>query len=215
MKLKSFGCSFTFGNELPDSDWNHPSQMTWPALLAKDLGLEYECYARPGSGNLQIMSTVFDQSYLKEPAVFVINWTWIDRFDYMDPLDETFRTLCPGDDRPEHKLYYKYFFNQYHAVLNNAAYIVSALHRLQAQGNRFIMTAQDRNLIEPIDPDWHDPRSVTAMQNFLKPNLTWFEDLSFLDWSKQNKFAISELLHPGHEAHQAAFELIKSYNLLG
>jgi hypothetical protein len=56
MKLKSFGCSFTYGSDLHDCDipqWG-ASRQTWPALLAKNHNLEYECHAHPGIGNLQI-----------------------------------------------------------------------------------------------------------------------------------------------------------------
>jgi hypothetical protein len=44
--------------------------------------------------------------------------------------------------------------------------------------------------------------------------MTTFEDQTFLEWSKQKGFEISKSLHPLENAHQAAFELIKSYNLV-
>jgi hypothetical protein len=85
MKIKSFGCSFIFGTDLADETRGEPyaqsSQLTWPALLAQDLGLEYECHARPGSGNLRILEKILSIS-IQTPATFVIGWTWIDRFDY-------------------------------------------------------------------------------------------------------------------------------------
>ena len=63
MKLKSFGCSFIFGSELAydgrDSPYATPSQLTWPAHLAQHLNYNYQCYARPGAGNLQILEQIF------------------------------------------------------------------------------------------------------------------------------------------------------------
>ena len=65
MKLKSFGCSFIWGSDLPDDGRNLPrataSRLTWPALLAQDLEYEYECHARPGAGNLQITERLLNQ----------------------------------------------------------------------------------------------------------------------------------------------------------
>ena len=62
MNLKSFGCSFIYGNELSDEVgtevYLNPSQLTWPALLSKQYDYGYQCYARPGSGNLQIAEKV-------------------------------------------------------------------------------------------------------------------------------------------------------------
>jgi len=59
MIIKSFGCSFIFGNELTDDGrdtlYATSSKFTWPALLAKHYDFEYCTYARPGSGNLQIL----------------------------------------------------------------------------------------------------------------------------------------------------------------
>ena len=91
MKLKSFGCSFTYGSDLYDCT-NIPfegcSQSTWPALLAKSIDAEYGCYAHPGIGNLQIYQTILDQVSLTDSDFFIVNWTWLDRFDFIDPLQE-------------------------------------------------------------------------------------------------------------------------------
>jgi hypothetical protein len=40
--------------------------------------------------------------------------------------------------------------------------------------------------------------------------MTKFENKTFLDFSKEKGFPISETLHPLEPAHQAAFESIKS-----
>jgi hypothetical protein len=204
MKLKSFGCSFTYGSDLSDCSNFDCSLITWPALLAKNKQFEYECYAEPGIGNLQIMNSVLEQAQLNDPAVFVINWTWLDRFDYFHPVDETFLTLRPDGDQVEHQLYYRHFYNQYHTMLTNSAYVVAVISLLQSRGIDFFMTAQDTVLIEPVNPNWHDPRAIRLLQKTLKPYLNWFDGLSFLDWSRQQGYEISEALHPLDTAHQAA-----------
>lgn len=216
MKLKSFGCSFTYGSDLCDCDipdWG-ASQHTWPALLSKSLDLEYECHASPGIGNLQIMNSVLEQCSLQDSAVYVVNWTWLDRFDFLDPINEHWHTLRPDGNTPEHQLYYRYFYNQYHTMLTNASYIKTTIDILKSRNVKFIMTLMDTTLFDMVDPSWQDPRSITLLQKKIRPYITNFENKTFLDFSKENGFLISETLHPLEDAHQAAFELIKSYNLV-
>jgi hypothetical protein len=167
MKLKSFGCSFTYGSNLSDCDIPvfGPSQHTWPALLAQSLRIEYECYAYPGIGNLQIYQNVLDQVRLKDSNFFIINWTWLDRFDFIDPVQEHWHTLRPDGNTSEHQLYYKHFYNQYHTMLTNASYISSTISILTQYNIKFIMTIMDETLFDDIDPNcivvFDDVDSVT------------------------------------------------------
>ena len=204
MKLKSFGCSFTYGTDLADWTDQQHSCLTWPALIAKTLDLSYECHAWPGIGNLQIMHKALEQVSDPEPSVFVINWTWLDRFDYMHPINESFLTLRPDGDLDEHQLYYKYFYNQYHTVLTNAAWIVSVIAMLQARNIKFVMTCMDPILMEIINPNWQDPRSVTLLQDQIGPHLSWFDNKTFLQWSRNHGYPESERWHPLEQAHRAA-----------
>ena len=120
MQVKSFGCSFIFGSDLADNvaARNQPradySRFTWPALLAKHLNTGYECYARPGSGNFQIMERILSQSVMdSDTNLFVIGWTWIDRFDYIDSQATRYnrhgfwKTLMPVDQGPVAETYYR------------------------------------------------------------------------------------------------------------
>ena len=119
MRLKSFGCSFIFGSELADDGSNGPhdtpSQLTWPAHLARHLSRDYVCYARPGSGNLQILENILNQAATSDAAdLFVIGWTWIDRFDYYpanpaSPSRSPWRTIMPVDTDDLAKVYYNLY----------------------------------------------------------------------------------------------------------
>lgn len=212
MKLKSFGCSFTYGSDLADCDIPDmgASQHTWPALLADDLDLHYECYAWPGIGNLQIMDSVLTQCSLRDPSIFVINWTWTDRFDFLDPLTEQWDTLRPDGNTNRHQLYYREFYNQYHTMLTNSSYIKTTIDILQSKNIHFIMTMMDTILFDEVDPGWQDPRSISFLQKQIKPHIVYFENDTFLNWTKKKGFPISETLHPLESAHQAGFELIRS-----
>ena len=93
MKLKSFGCSFIFGSDLADavaipSQFTVASQFTWPAIVAKKLNYDYECFARPAAGNLQIAEQALSQAANSPESLFVISWSWIDRFDHWGQVKE-------------------------------------------------------------------------------------------------------------------------------
>jgi len=217
MKLKSFGCSFTYGSDLNDCDIPDlgPSQCTWPALLANDLKYEYECHAWPGIGNLQIYYNLLDHVNRLDSDLIVVNWTWLDRFDFLDPLNkETWNTLRPTGQQKEHQLYYKYFYNQYATMVTNATYILSAVNLLKKYNKKFIMTVIDSDTFGPVDETWQDPKPVMLLQKEIHPYITWFENSTFLEWSKKQDFEISKAWHPLEPAHQAGFELIRSYNLV-
>ena len=91
--------------------------------------------------------------------------------------------------------------------------MVAVISLLQSRGIDFFMTAQDTILIEPVNPNWHDPRAIRLLQKTLKPYLNWFDGLSFLDWSRQQGYEISKTLHPLDAAHQAAADyMIKIFD---
>jgi hypothetical protein len=112
MRLKSFGCSFIYGSDLTDIN------NSWPALLATQLGHSHKCYARPGSGNLQIAERVLNQIADSDNSdLFVVGWTWIDRFDYIN-INTTWSgtpwsTIMPVDTTEIAKIYYRDLHSEY------------------------------------------------------------------------------------------------------
>lgn len=209
MRLKSFGCSFVFGNDLPDDGRDlrraTPSALTWPALVARDLGLSYHCYARPGSGNLQIMEAVLNQLAVKDTALFVIGWSWIDRFDYTDPHSQAWSTLMPIDQRPQAENYYRHLHSEYRDKLASLSAIYTAVQALESQAQAYVMTYMDDLL---FDTRYHQTPAVSQLQGWLAPRMTQFQGKNFLDWSRQQGHAISDTLHPLEQAHRAAADLL-------
>jgi len=208
MKLKSFGCSFVAGSDLSDQvdhDWPTfaHSDLTWPALLAKYHGLNYECWAWPGVGNLKILCDIISQASLKEPAIFLINWTWIDRFDFVDDREQ-WTTLRPSVDDDVSKTYFKHLHSQIKDMITSIYAVNTAIDFLHQREIPFVMTYMDYLLLEHIDPDWHDPKYVTVMQSKIENFLVDFDGKNFLDWSQDRGFAVSENWHPLEQAHQAA-----------
>jgi hypothetical protein len=205
-KLKSFGCSFIYGSELQDTALDHglsPSQSTWPALISKQLNLEYHCYARPGQGNFKIYCDILANSYRNDDSVYVVNWTWTDRFDYIDS-QEHWNTLMPAQENNLQDFYYRNLHSQLNDMIYNASWIVSAAEHLRSLNCNFIMTYMDYNLLTPIDSNWHDPRYLEVLQQKLRKILVNFNGVNFLDWSQQNNYPVSHLWHPLEAAHEAA-----------
>lgn len=215
MKLKSFGCSFIFGSDLPDDGRSKPyatgSRMTWPALIANHFGYQYETYARPGSGNLQILERLLCQIDPDDPAVYVIGWTYIDRFDYVDEALATpwpgtkWRTLMPIDTDSVAQTYFRNLHSEYSDRLRTLVYIRTALDCLQEHGCQFIMT-----YIDPLTVcrRWHQTKGSSILMDSVTPYLKSFQGDTFLEWSKQQGHAISNVMHPLESAHQAAADLI-------
>jgi hypothetical protein len=220
MKLKSFGCSLVFGSDLSDelvgtdsaigTGFPTASRLTWPAHIARHLDLNYCCYARPGAGNLQIMEQALNQAATDEPAVFVISWSWIDRFDYYDSNWDSrtlspWKTIVPVDTDPLSQTYYRDIHSEYRDKLVSLTCIKTVIDTLQQKNIPFVMTYQDRLL---FDDRWHITMGVKDLQTYVQPYMTMFEDSTFIEWSKQNKFKISPTMHPLEEAHEAAAKVI-------
>jgi hypothetical protein len=204
--LKSFGCSFIYGSELQDTELDHgisPSQLTWPALISKQLNLEYYCCAMPGQGNFKIYCDILANSYRNDDSVYVVNWTWTDRFDYIDS-QEHWDTLRPAQENDLQDFYYRNLHSQLNDMISNASWIVSAAEHLRSLNCNFIMTYMDHNLLTPIDPNWHDPRYLEVLQQKLRKILVNFNGVNFLDWSQQNGYPVSHSWHPLEAAHAAA-----------
>jgi hypothetical protein len=211
--IKSFGCSFIYGSDLFDSVQflpllnkflsTQPSLLTWPALIAKKLELDYECYARPGQGNFKIYCDILANSYCNDQSVYLINWTWIDRFDFVDS-NETWQSLRPAEESVLEQFYYRNFHSQLYDMISSASYIVSAIDHLNSLNCQYIMTYMDYNLLTPVDPNWHDPKYLEVLQYKLSKILVNFDDKNFLDWSQKNNFEISSQWHPLEQAHSAA-----------
>jgi hypothetical protein len=216
MQIKSFGCSFIFGNELPDDgrDGNYatPSQLTWPALVAKSIGAGYQCFARPGAGNLQILEQIMHQVGVESgDSIYLIKWSWIERFDYIiegkqdSQWKQQWRVITPTTRSSEADFYYRHFHTEIRDKLQSLIYIRAAIDLLKNKNIPFVMTCID-DLI--LDRRWNIPVSVTDTQDYIKPYVTDFQGQNFLDWSRKNGFAIGQWLHPLSEAHESASRLI-------
>lgn len=218
MKIKSFGCSFIFGTELSDQYYENlvsiPSKLTWPALIAKQKNLEYKCYAHPGSGNTRIAEQILNQIQSQEPAVYIIGWSWIERFDYYntDNLTMPWKTITAWSKDKIGDFYYRNIHSQYWDKLNSLMLISLCLNQLQASNSVFLMTYMDELLFEN---NFHHSPGMALLQQQIKPFLHNFDGMNFLEWSLKNNFPIGPKgKHPLDQAHEAAAQYILNHNLV-
>ena len=212
MQLKSFGCSFIFGSELadtsPDNPWPCFSKLTWPAHLANYLNYEYHSYARPGAGNLQIAERVLNQLARNENSLYVIGWTWVDRFDYSKATDwqeDRWATLMPTDESDGAKTYYKYLHSEYRDKVATLMSIRVVIDTLKQKGYPFLMTYMDNIM---FDQKYHTTPAVVDLQEYIKPHMTKFKNQTFLEWSRSAGYPETKSWHPLEAAHQAAADYI-------
>jgi hypothetical protein len=215
MNLKSFGCSFIFGSELSDDGKNSRyatgSQLTWPAHIAQHLGYNYLTYSRPGAGNLQIAERALSNLATNEQAFFVIGWTYIDRFDYIDiNITNKWRgmpwaTLMPVDATDNASIYYKNLHSEMRDKLTTLMNIRVVIDTLKQKNCPFIMTYMDDLM---FDKQYNTTPAITDLQDYIKPHMTTFEGLNFQQWSKKNGYPITPVGHPLEEAHAAAGQLM-------
>jgi hypothetical protein len=211
--LKSFGCSFITGTDL--SDIKKPcdySYRTWPALLASKFDLEYQCHAGGGHGNLSILDRLSQEICHDPECFFVIQWTYIDRFDYSDPAGHHFNqgandwaTILPTGRSQQSNFYFQHLHSEYRDKLTSLIYMKTALDLLQANQCRFLMTCLDPLV---FCDRCHVSNAMIQWQDRVRPHMHFFEDQNFLDWSNHKSFPLGQTGHPIESAHQAAADLM-------
>ena len=220
-RLIAFGDSMTWGSDLQDCREIPPtsSNHTWPALVAQSLGFDYICLALPGIGNDSI--TRYFLNYIGQihsDDIVIVNWTWIDRWEYYDENIPPFNTCLHSvdqlqwtqvlpNDRGENRDYWRNYHSERGDKLRSLKNIMLVMQQLDTVGCRHFHTCLD-SLIK--DHTWHCPVYIENLQNIVEPRLQWFEGVGFLDWSRRREFTISKTWHPLEDAHYAAYELMRN-----
>lgn len=224
MMLKAFGCSFIHGTDLADvgeltENRFRPSQSTWTALIAQHLGLTYNCVAKGGSGNLQILDNVLSSAEMdrNQRDIFVVAWTWSGRFDYSNPFGRHFdgperhawTTIHPplmqGKKQNIQDFYFRNLHSEYRDKLTTLIYINAAIDMLRSRNLPFIMTCMDEMI---FDTQWHTTPAIAYLQDQARPHILDFQGQNFLHWATQQGHAVSNSGHPLEAAHAAAAALM-------
>jgi hypothetical protein len=79
MLLQTFGCSFTYGEELPD-----PSTQAWPVLVSEKLGYKIQNYGKGGVGNNYLIKKAMTKTTEHNPDLVIVAWTSCSRQEFTD-----------------------------------------------------------------------------------------------------------------------------------
>jgi hypothetical protein len=232
MKLIAGGDSFVWGSELIDH--KHGGQggyslSTFPALLAAQHGLEYECVAIPGSGNDSIARRVIEACYGRDDVVVLASWTWSARYEFMFTHDNKWETVSArqyelGDelDAPHKKFIQSFFknvgFSDYWETYSSLREITRLQDHLKARQIPYMFTIADnwfpkvdslrqpddvmRSMYEWIDWDrWYFFPAGTEKRETCNPR-------GFYQWACEQRYKRGPQLHPLEEAHLDAAQMM-------
>lgn len=115
-RLVAFGCSFTYGEGLPDCYASvgevapNPSKFAWPNLVAKELSLECANYSFPGRCNKHILLDILNAD-LKSDDIVMCLWTSTQRGVIFAEYQKPEYFLPSQEDSPLKKHYYSLHTN--------------------------------------------------------------------------------------------------------
>lgn len=225
MILVAGGDSFVWGSELADSPNGKPngySRHTFPALLAKQSGMDYVCAAYPGIANNAISRTAIDAlSKIDDDKFLLVEWTyptrcefrikdsWVSINSWHTTAGEFSKSYFKHAGDSEYYEIYSILkeivFLQYYCMINKIPYM------FMTADNHFF---QHENYIRSCDP------GLTNLYNQINwENWFWFDAGSqenetraprgFYQWAIENKYKVGPQLHPLEAAHIDAAKLIK------
>ena len=207
-KVIAVGDSFTRGDELDDcsthgtinKDLTH-SLNTWPALLAKKSSVEYDAIAIGGRGNQWMSMVVSNYLDKLQNALLIINWSWFERFDYIDIETTKWTVTHPRHEEKLDHYFYKHIDSDKWNLHRNLQQIHSTICLLDQNNIDFIMTCIDPML-------YTKARFVKPLQDQVLHRIINFYGYTFLDWAKNKNFEFGSNGHPLKKAHAEAANYI-------
>ena len=192
-RLITFGCSFTYGESLPDNNTKeiphlnkHPSKHAWPQILANKIGIECVNKGECAVSNKQIAYNILNFAFSNNDLVVVL-WTFNTRHCVI--YNNDILRIGPWNYKTPIKketaaAYYKYFNQEKDLIFTNYLYFNNCFYFLK---NKTIKTLY-----------------LTVSSNNLK-DVSWnnvsFESL-FFDTLKNDYPPALDNIHPGVEAHK-------------
>ena len=205
-RLIAFGCSFTYGQYLPDdtiflgSDAESkkglvksiklkPSKYAWPNILGEKLNIplvinESHC----GQSNKAMLHDILNYKFDKNDIVFIL-WTFYDRHGVFTTKDHHWKINLFNLDKRS-KFYYKYMHDEFDTTLENYFYFNLAHSYLKEKNikHEFLL--------------YHDKCLADFKWNKIKFLNIFFDDIRL-------KFPLAkDGRHPGIEAHKQFGNLI-------
>ena len=210
--IVSAGCSFIHGSELGDEV---PfSQQTYPALVAKEYKVTYECLAYPSASNQGIAKKVLEHKP-KPNTLYIIQWTYPSRFGVnlnFDIKDKDNNKTNWFDLAPNSWDYNPEAFNEYTEYTQQL--IDFGIPDLSEQyykftGNHEQFMFQTLLCVKAVSHHIQQKNAIgifrTATTDLVDlPEVDGFNGKGFVDWSNAQGFKVGPYKHPLHEAHRYA-----------
>ena len=224
MKLVAAGDSFIWGSELKDSPHGGPdgySLSTYPALLAKQAGMEYVCAAYPGNANNAISRMTIDTISGQEDIFLLATWTYPQRSEFWFGDKWASLNSWHTTQREFSEHYFKHVGNsEYYELystlkeivyLQNYCQVHNIPYMFMTADNTFYchenyMRSKDASLINlHTSIDWSRWFWFPAGTNVWETTAP----RGFYQWAAENKYTVGPQGHPLEQAHIDAAELIK------
>ena len=214
-KLRSAGCSFIHGSELGDE--MPYSNHTYPALLAKHLGVPYDCVAYPSASNQGIAKKIFDYEDKKD-CLFVVQWTFPSRlgvnlsYQYTDKNGQktNWFDLAPNN---WDLIGYFHEYREYTEQLKTLGIDKLSNMVFKHMGNDDYFMFATKLCIDAVKLHLLESHShflfVAGCDAIVNcPDIISFEHKGFVEWCTDQNFKLGPYKHPLHDAHHNASQYI-------
>ena len=222
MILVAAGDSFIWGSELADSPHGGPngySRSTFPALLAKEYGIDYVCAAYPGLANNAISRKATGACDIN--TILLVSWTYPQRAEFRfgqewcsinswhtvhkQFSEEYFKHVGNNEYYEIYSVLKEILFVQQYCKINKIPYLfLTADNHFYQHENYFRSRDKDLdNLYYEIDwAQWFWFPPGTNTNETQTPR-------GFYQWAIENKYSMGANGHPLEQAHRDAALLIK------
>jgi hypothetical protein len=216
MKLLAGGCSLIHGTEMPDAVTGH-SQLTYPALLAKQFNLEYKCVAVPGGGNDTICRQVIE-GIDDTVGLVIVMWSYYDRFEFHFGKDGWQNLKYPSNAlRNQVDELAKPFYSQLTDIYAWNKYLqdIIVLQTFLTNNNiSFIFSSADTEFFDvsrtiAFDSRYQKLYNLIDFSKWVYWNDKVDKKVGFVNWARSYGYPLGSSQHPLELAHNKAYELIK------
>ena len=188
--LHAFGDSYTYGYELSDCDADGQpghSSLTYSALSAKHLGMDYKCHAIGHSANNGILRQIKLANIRKEDTCLVM-WSFSVRFAFMFTSEKGWRTINKEEDR--------WWWDN----------VDQEPEQCLDRSLDSILAAQA--ILESIGCNYTFLCNNIELQDEIQYNSKWLDKSKWLFLPKDHKM-INSKKHPFDDVHRDVFNILK------
>jgi hypothetical protein len=207
-RLVAFGCSFTYGDALPDTWPVHQpgqtsSKFAWPAVLGKLLDMDVNNRGRSGASNFEILFNILNYDF-KSTDIVIIMWSFPERdmlFNKSRPWQKQQHTSVGVWNDSELAKHWAMAHSEADLATKSWFYIHHASLFLESKGIKFVNVFASYRALRKFKP------------KFLKVNFFNIESGTHnlvLSTGMYKDYALDNT-HPGVNSHMFIANRIKGY----